>query len=558
MFVRVVSMTVAAILAASGSVHAQSVAAAGSPAPETLEVSAEEWSLAALHGRASAFVLTNSQTMTRINFDLPPGARASEATLRLAARPQAPTTSGLIHVSVNGGDPITIRPQAREMEARFALFSADVRPGANVLEIRFDNQRATPGWIIDAQRSQLRLTLDAATPVSTLAELEQVLAADFAAPRRIALVTEDTQDRVMLEALVAQGIALRTGNVPLFTADAENADLVIRVAPNHALAAADRAALRNSDQSAGPEIGLLQGATPRLILTGRNAEEAAAAARLMAARSFAGQGVHFGPSQAIAAPRLGEAPVRLDTPSASVADLATFAATGRPFSDQHGSRTAVQFAVSSDADRAGALSVMARAALISGEAWLYAWYGDLSQTAPASHNLLVIGPDSFEQGDVAASAPAELRAALRAAERSRGQRGVMSLAAAAYADDIAASTQPADSGITGIGVASVFADVHRPGRTIATLTSPEMASFEAASRSLARSELWRALEGRAAVWSSRGVTSLDYSVSAPSLLDRGREMAIDHTRDAAFILFGAALLLLARGLSRRRRRTAQA
>ena len=55
------------------------------------------------------------------------------------------------------------------------------------------------------------------------------------------------------------------------------------------------------------------------------------------------------------------------------------------------------------------------------------------------------------------------------------------------------------------------------------------------------------------MWSARGVTPLDFTVQPPSLFERVQELAVDHTRDAAFLLFGAALLLLLRGAMRRRR-----
>ena len=108
----------------------------------------EERSLADLRSGMDAFVLSPSQNRQSIAFELPPNAQATEAWLRLAARPASETTTGLIHVSVNGGDPITIRPQARAMEARFALYSGDVRPGENTLEIEFSTETATAGWIL--------------------------------------------------------------------------------------------------------------------------------------------------------------------------------------------------------------------------------------------------------------------------------------------------------------------------------------------------------------------------------------------------------------------------
>jgi hypothetical protein len=512
----------------------------------------EERALADLAAGMTAFVLSSTQSRTDIAFTLPPTADATEAWLRLAARPASDTTNGRIHVSLNGGEAITIRPEPRALEARFALFSDDIRAGENTLSITYSSDSAAAGWIVDARRSQLRLSLDSQGPIDGLAGLEEALAADFAAPRRIALVSDVSRERVTLESLVVQGIALRAGAVPLFTADADNADLVIRIAENSRLTADDRTSLKNGDRSQGPELAFTAGTQPRLVITGRNIDETTAAARLFAARSLAGYERSFLASDALSARRLGQRLIRDSRQEIEDADLRTFASSGMPFSADQGSRTAVQFSTSTEADRFGALSVVARAALISGEAWLFAWYGDANQQAPADHNLLVIGPGSTNVAALDRNAPAEMRAAMRAAERSQGQRGLMRLAAAAYAADSENPTRATDG--TDIGVASLFRDQDVNGRWIGTLTATEAAGFEAAGRSLARSDLWGALEGRAAVWSARGVTPMDYSVNAPSLVSRVREFLLDHLRDAAFLLFGCALLLLARGILGRRRR----
>lgn len=558
MLVRVALVAMALCASVTGQILAQGNQ--DDPSANTLDQIAtegtriEERTLADLETGMDAFVLSSSQPRTRIRFYLPPNTYAGEAWLRLAARPASDNSSGRIQVSINGGDPIIIRPQPRSIEARFALFSADIQPGENMLEVSYSAETTTTGWIVDARRSQLRLTLEQDSPIATLDELELALAADFAAPRRIALITDISRERATLESLVAQGVALRAGSVPLFGGDEANADLVIRIAENDRLSASDRTILRSGDRSQGPEIAFSADATPRLIVTGRNIDEAAAAARLFAARSFAGYGRSFVAADAITAQRLGRAQVRDAGLLSTNADLRTFAASGLPFSADQGSRTAVQFTTRTQADRYGALSVLARGALVSGDAWLYAWYGEIHDQAPANHNLLIIGPGSTTIDALDRNAPAEFGAAMRAAERSRGQRGLMRLAAAAYAED--SNPQPAipsAEDATSIGVALIFRDPEQPGRWIGTLTSPQMASFEAASRSLARSDLWRALEGRAAVWSIRGVTALDYSVSAPTLRERGQEFALDHTRDAAFMLFGIAFIMLIRGIWRRRR-----
>lgn len=512
----------------------------------------EERSLADLRAGMDAFVLSPSQNRQSIAFELPPNAQATEAWLRLAARPASETTTGLIHVSVNGGDAITIRPQARAMEARFALYSDDVRPGENTLEIEFSTETATAGWIVDASRSQLRLSLERDQRIATLHELEETLASDFAALRRVALISENNSERATAESLVAQGIALRAGTVPIFTNDIENADLIVHIAEAGVLPEQSLAVLRDPQGVSGPEIAFRNDGTPELIVTGRNAEETTAAARLLAARSFDGYQSHFLAANAISARHLGMRQARGASNSARVTDLRTFATSGLPFSADQGSRTAVQIVGNGAEDRFGALSVLARAALTTGEAWLYAWYGDGQQIVPADHNLLVIGPNSTDFAAVEQNAPAELRAALRAAARSQGDRGMMRLAAAAYADDTA--SDESNENAPNIGVASLFEDRTQAGRWIGTLTAPSEASFQAAGRSLARSTLWASLEGRAAVWSTRGVTPLDYSVSAPTLQERVQEFAVDHTRDAAFILFGLAFFMLMRGMWHRRSR----
>jgi len=552
MSVRVVSAALALWVMITSGVLASGEAEAGNTVTlehETAnELKTEERALADLSVGMSAFILTPTSNRTDISFNLPPNVDATEAWLRLAARPASTTTNGRIHVSINNGDAITIRPEARAMEARFALFSDDLHPGENTLTISYSTESASAGWIVDATRSRLRLSLDENRPIANLEELETTLSADFAAPRRIALISDVSRQRATLEGLVAQGIALRAGSVPIFSGEIHNADLVVRIAENGRLETPDRELLRNGRNSQGPEIAFSSENQARLIITGRNIDEAAAAARLFAARSFVGYDQTFLAADAVAAQRLGQRQTRDAGEMMATTDLRTFATSGLPFSADQGSRTAVQIAGRNDADRYGALSVLARAALVSGEAWLYAWYGESHDTIPAGHNVLVIGPDFESNALVSRSAPAELHAAMRAAERSRGQRGLMRFAAAAYAAD-----GDDASPLNNLGVASLFANKDDPEHWVATLTAPDLASFEAAGRSLARSNLWQALEGRAAVWSERGVTPYDFSYTAPSFNERIQEFASDHTRDAAFLLFGLAFFMLMRGIWRRRR-----
>lgn len=534
---------------ANSELSSQQSTAMASPAEAETNIHTEERTLADLEAGMDAFVLSPSQRNQSISFTLPPNADTTEAWLRLAARPASETTNGRILVSVNGGEAIVLRPRPQPMEARFSLYSADFRPGENTLSIEFTSEGATAGWIVDARRSQLRLSLTEATQLGSLGDLEDTLGADFAAPRRIALISEANRQRATVESLTAQGLALRAGTVPLFTGDMADADLIVRIAEADALNDEQRSALRNGREPSGPEIAFIAGETPTLIVTGRNIDEATAAARLLAARSFASYETSFIAADAISAERLGTRQARDAQRHAYNADLRTFATSGLPFSADQGSRTAVQLLSVNEYDRFGALSLLARSAIVGGEAWLYAWYGDASDTVPADHNLLVIGPNATTNDMIDRHAPAELRAAFRAAERSQGQRGLMRLAAAAYA----APGESNEAAQASIGVASIFEDGQTDGRWIGTFSAPEMSAFDAAGASLARSDLWTALEGRAVVWSPRGVTPIDFREQAPTLTERVQEFAVDHTRDAALLLFGLAFLMLVRGLWHRRR-----
>jgi hypothetical protein len=537
----------AAILSIAGASGVSASLEAENSAVEAVEnhlVQVEERALSDLGDGSGAFVISPSEERVEIEFQLPPHAVATEAWLTLVARPAGPSANGLISVSLNGGEPVNLRPQAQSMRAGFSLFSRDVRAGRNILSIAYSAEAASAGWLIDARDSSLRLELDRAQTLSSLGELETALGADFAAPRRVALLAEDNSDRALLEGLTAQGLALRAGRVPNFTAHPDNADLVVRIATTGALGEAERAAL----SGAGPTIALLPGARPHIVITGRNADEAAAASRLFAARSLRGVGRTFLAADAMEAERLGRPVLTRDTRGlvGEDADLRTFATSALPFSAGQGSRTAVQIAAGTEADRMGALSVLARAALTSGEAWIYAWYGETEESAPIDHHLLIIGPRAVYADEVQRSSTPEWRTAWRQAERSQGRRGFMRFAAAAYADGSPAGP--------GLGVAGLFRDSRSPDRWIATLGAPAEASFADAGRSLARSELWGALEGRAAIWSDRGVTAYDYSVSGVPFWKGYVEFAVDNARIAALILFMLSAVILGRALMRRRRR----
>jgi hypothetical protein len=147
--------------------------------------------------------------------------------------------------------------------------------------------------------------------------------------------------------------------------------------------------------------------------------------------------------------------------------------------------------------RAASLAVVARAALASGSAWLYAWYGDDMADAPLNHDLLVLGPQSGLDPRLMAAAPPEVRAAANAAA-NRAPRQRRFYGSTAYAADANERTAQ----ITGVAALFDYGD----GRRVALITAPDGADYARAAKRLARSDLWSSLQGRASLWDSAAVT----------------------------------------------------
>lgn len=499
---------------------------------ERVARSEERTLTALLASRDTTASLSASRREVRIPFTLAPGAQASGAELVLTARPRSSASGGRLEAFIAGGRTITLAPQAQPFEARFALYSESLSEGDNLLVIRFDAGEAD-GWEIDLRASRLRVTALPAAGHETLGSLEAALAAHFAAPRRVHIDAAGAgRDRLAVEALAAQGLALRMGEVPVLVSRPEAAELVVRAGID--------------PLSSGASIALADPYTVRLA--GADATTVTAAARLFAARSLADTGSRMTPTNALSAPRLtrtgGQDGARGD-------GLQALARAGAPFAREQGGRAAIVLAGENGDDRLGGLTLVARAALASGSAWLYAWYGSDLASVPPAHDLLVLGPMAELDNNLMRAAPAELRAAAQAASR-RVPRERRSYGSTAFAAEGSAMT----GAVTGIG--GLYRDDQ--GRTVAVMTAPEGADFSRAARRLARSsDLWTSLHGSAVLWDAGtltafGPTARDHAPLGARLV----EMFRAHDRLLAGIAFGIAVLLLLAGSAVNRRSTARA
>lgn len=494
------------------------VSATPSYSNELRPARSEEQTLQRLSGD-DALRLGADSTMVRIGFDLAPGTRAEAVELVLVARPESRTSGGRITVSINRGRTVVLAPRAESFEARFALYSDSLRPGENALNVVFEDG-GEDGWTIDAAASRLRLSAAPAAGYDSLSDIEAALGADFGAPRRIHVdAREAGVQETAVAALTAQGLALRMGEAPILVDEPGVAELTVR-------AVADPAAATPGVILAGPS---------QIQLSATDSGALIAAARLFAARSMNGQDRRFGAAQALSAPRLvfASAPGRSGAP-----DLSGLAALGAPFGAEQGSQTAVIITGIDTESRSAALAVVGRAALASGSAWIYGWFGDSVDSAPANHNLLVLGPMREMDPRLLDAAPSEVRAAADAA-RTRTPRQNRYIGSTAYAAD----TNRPFGDVTGI--AAMFDDGQ--GRTVALITAPEGADFARAAKRLARSTLWDGMHGQAVLWDAAAVTGFGPSTGASFSREAVTSFLRRNDRWVALGAFTLAIFLLLTG-----------
>jgi len=474
----------------------------------------EETVLMELIGSAQDLRLDAGQREIRIPFTIAPSADPTGIELLMNAMPDSDRSGGQIEAFVNRSRAVVLAPRAQSFEARFALYSDDLRAGENTLVLRLVDP-TRDGWAISAEASRLRVSAAPAVGYSTLTEVEAALRADFAAPRRVHVDTRAAQDDdLAVAALVAQGLALRMGEAPILVNDPSVAELVVTAQARTSGAPA-------IDLTGPSELRLSAGAPAALI----------AAGRLFAARSMEEHAMRFDMAAALSAPRLDQITNTQITETA----LAGLAAGGAPFGLDQGGRAAIVIAAAEDDQRNAALSVVARAALASGSAWLYAWYGDDVDAAPNQFDLMVLGPQGALDPRLLAAAPVEVRAAASAAaNRVPSERR--------FYGSTAFAADPAERDARITGVAALFEDAQ--GRQVALFTAPEGADFARAAKRLARSGLWGELDGKAALWDAANVTHFGPSATPRFSTEWISTQLRNHDEWLALGAFCLAVLLL--------------
>ncbi|WP_019961392.1 hypothetical protein [Woodsholea maritima] len=484
----------------------------------------EDIALSEITGSTAPLVIDSTTPAARVDFVIAPGSDPSRIELVMKGSPLGTASGGVLSVAINEGRAIELSPHAQTFEARFTLYSEALRTGTNTLRLSFAGEEGVEGWRISQDASRLRVSTTPILDFASLSDFEAAMKSDFAGPRRIALDTNVSgRERLIIDAMLAQGLALRMGEAPVFVEEPQLAEIVIRSAL--------------SSEATGPRLRLNDGHT--LVVEAPTLEGLVNASRLFAARQFSGQGDVFTPALALNAPSLGE--TRPLTASLQ-RDLTDFAHSAAPFSQNQGAQSAVVIATDTQAAHIAALSVLARAALAGGEAWVYAWYGDDAKAAPSTHNILFLGDLDRLDRHFLAQAPSELRAATDAAENRNPERRQFHFGSSAYADDLSEERDPLT------GVAALYRlDAQR---WMGVLAAPEGSDFARAARRLARHDgLWTSLSGRAALWDIREVTPFGERMTARTSALAAIGFVRAHDRWLALGLFAFSVFLLLMGTS---------
>ena len=459
-----------------------------------------------------------------IQFAISPAVNPQDGHLVLGLAAESANTPALIIV-VNNSRAVRVEPSEEPVSVEIELPARVLRTGTNVVTLALEHDEGS-GWRVDGAHSRLRVSYTPGAQLASLGHVEAALSADI--PPVNTVYIADRPGDIMLEAVIAQGIAMRMGHAPEFTDTPEDADISVGYAIEPELGAGEiRFGSADGDQ---------------IVFAGRHNQDLASVVRLFASRSVRQAGDVFTVADALTSAAIGAETTR---PRPEGATLREFSLARLPFGDGRGAQTAVVITEADGAGRLAALAIMARTAVAHNTAWIYAWYGSDSDLAPEDRHTVFIGTGALADRNLVSGAPVEFRTALRAAAEQAGQRSGLRLSSAAYAQG--------EGNAPLSGVATVFTDPANPTRWIAGFTSPEPAGFNRASEILSRSAYWTALSGRAALWDENGVTGYDYSVNGtPSLAERYGLPNLS-MQEIAFAFFLLTLLFVLRGLWRRRR-----
>ena len=186
-----------------------------------------------------------------------------------------PNVSAPIYVQFNTAEPVPIYPRGQSFEARLNLDKSRVKSHRNTIRISFgapdgcvDQMDGT--WSIDLKDSMV--VVKASTPSSPyyLRDVKQILESPLTTPKSVAIKAIGSE-RIKLESLAAQGIALNMPSLPRFSLATGSSDLELYIGTRQDL----KSILKDTKiaKTEGPVIGVTRNAPLRLVLTGDNSKQ---------------------------------------------------------------------------------------------------------------------------------------------------------------------------------------------------------------------------------------------------------------------------------------------
>ena len=212
------------------------------------------------------------QPSVALYFDLPPSERTSEIVLTLSADPLTRVaTNAPLQVQFNNSKPVPVLSNGRGFEARLPFNSKDARDRRNVIRISYPVPAgadciapAHGAWSIDLAQSTLRMSGRAETRHMSFSEVTSYLKQPALSPKTVGLIARGPEGTDM-QALAAQGIALRTPSVPNFSVSARGTDFnVVMVKRDRLFDLTDDPMILNSE---GPRVFIPRGKPTDIVFT---------------------------------------------------------------------------------------------------------------------------------------------------------------------------------------------------------------------------------------------------------------------------------------------------
>ena len=224
-------------------------------------------------------------------FDLPPAERTSEIILTLSADPLTSVARHApLEVQFNNSKPVPIVSNGRGFEARLPFNAAQSRVRRNIIRITYPVPEGSDcvapahgAWSVDLAASSIRLRGRALNRHMSLLEVSKYLSQPGLSPKKVGLIANGP-DATDMQALAAQGIALRTPDIPSFSVSSSGTDFdVIMVKRAQLSSVTDEPMILNSE---GARIYAPRGRPSKLIFTADTDEEILQMLKVFTIRKF--------------------------------------------------------------------------------------------------------------------------------------------------------------------------------------------------------------------------------------------------------------------------------